>query len=197
MIRSKYLFLLFILFAISCKSANEKKQLKTEDASKIHKNSIIDGKVAPLLQQHYFFAQDKDVKSGTADGMKIEVKSGYEYFEKEHKVILDGKASVQMKAMGFGRSSVANFKEGKLNGVAYYTLSTPATYMLRLIYNNDQLQEASIFIMNETCLGYGPIKGKSLSELKTEFDKITTATEPDPDKFKTVECPKEMDELFR
>jgi hypothetical protein len=206
---------LIFLTLLSCNTGSssvadntDEKEIQTENSSAdneihnsttaIRKNTMLDGGVVPLIQKHPFFKDVKNAKSGTENGMKIEVKSSCEYIEQDGKEVLDGKSTVSTVAMGFGGSISANFKDGKLQGVAYETMSTPNTYMLRMEFDKDLLQEASIFILEmETCLGYGPIKGKSLTELKSEFSSLLTNSEIDKNKFKPVDCPTEMNELFQ
>lgn len=161
------------------------------------KSKIVEDKTAPLLQQHPFFKEIKNSISGTQDGMKIIVSSKYEFIEKDGKEILDGKACVNLMAMGYGESLCANFKEGKLHGTAYKTLSAPSTYMLLLQYKNEKLLEASFFTIDlPSCKQYGPLKGKGKDELYAEFDKIIQGKESIMNKFKDAECPAEANELF-
>lgn len=69
--------------------------------------------------------------------------------------------------------------------------------MLKMEFDNNKLLTASMYIHNETCLGYNPIKGKSITELENEFQKLAMSMEPDENKFKSVDCPKEIKELFQ
>jgi hypothetical protein len=196
-----------LLLLLSCNTENkvtvEEKQSEIKDTipqSKTaanQKNKSTEGKVPEILRQHQFFKEVKDAKSGTENETKIIVNSSYAYIEQDGKEILDGKACVDMVAMGFGSSTCANFKEGKLQGVAYETFSTPETYMLRMEFDKDELKEAAIFISNENnCLSNGSINGKSLKVIKDEFNNLLKLPASERKGFKTVDCPQEMTVLF-
>ncbi len=170
----------------------EESPSKTEEKPERKTENVAD-KVAPLLQQEPFFKVLKNAQSN-AQAM---LSSSYEYVENNGSKQLDGKALVKMEGMGFGSSTCAHFKNGKLQGLAYEAVSTPSTHMLSMQYDQGALKEAYIYIMDiDDCQAYGPIKGKNLDQLRAEFNEILAKPNDYKEQFKAVDCPKAMKELF-
>jgi hypothetical protein len=209
MIKLLCAFTIFLMI-LSCKNTNDQdSQTNTQntdennlsDQNNINSKRIkksMDDQVHPLVQKHFFFEEIRDIKSGTYDGVEQKVNSSCEFLITEGKEILDGNSTVKIKSMGFGNSVIVNFKNGKLDGVAYETFSNPDTYILRLVYSSDKLMDASFFrVSDNTCSVYIPKNKNNLKALRTEFNSMFSTIEIDEHKFKPIDCPEDILDLHK
>ena len=146
----------------------------------------IKGSLPAILASGSIFNQFKDLKDIGKESKQGKAYGSYEYYEENGKQVLHGQAIVGIAGMGFGSKTVANYREGQLEGESYHELATPNETRVYGTFKQGQLQTIQFYINDGgDCYQANPVnaQGKDFNQFYQQLNSIYRN-----DSFKATSC---------